>query len=644
MKKCILSLAVLLFVPTFSFSAWFDSNFQYKRQITIPSSAVTGSNHNNFPILLTEANFDATFFSNVQKSTVNNMDIIFTDSTESTKLSREIVHFDASGNSLEAWVRIPTLSPSGGDTIIYAYYGYASANEPNNSATWNSSYAGVWHLQQVPTGAANEIIDSTGNVNHGQAEATMNAADQVYGSIGGSLNFDGTDDYINCGNNSVFNITSQLTISAWVKFDDLSVTNAFIVAKKDSTISTDGYGLNGRPQDSAMRIYTGNGFGDGAVTFDTTNWHFYTATINNTTATIYLDGVNVTTDAVTSTIANNALNLEIGRRNAADRHCPGTIDEVRVQSTVLSANWIATEFSNQNAPGSFCSTGGEIVGSTPTPTSTVSPTPSHTPTATPSHSPTESATYTPTYTHTPTASPTYSPTESATVTVTPTDTPTASPTLTATESATSTRTSTNTPTSTHSPTPTVTLTATPTPTITWTSTVTPPYTHTVTPTVSVTSTASPTQTVTSTHTHSPTFTQSPTTTATPSNTVTPTISATQTISPTVTPTPSITITSTITMTVGASDNLANVISYPNPYRGDVNTRSEIRFRNLPVVATIRIYTLTGYLIHTIEKNNPGNETIWNLRNNQGSLVSSGVYVYIVTSGSEQVQGKIALLR
>jgi hypothetical protein len=35
------------------------------------------------------------------------------------------------------------------------------------------------------------------------------------------------------------------------------------------------------------------------------------------------------------------------------------MDEVRLSSTALSANWIATEYNNQNTPGSFYTLGTE---------------------------------------------------------------------------------------------------------------------------------------------------------------------------------------------------------------------------------------------------------------------------------------------
>ncbi len=71
---------------------------------------------------------------------------------------------------------------------------------------------------------------------------------------------------------------------------------------------------------------------------------------------------------------------------------------------------------------------------------------------------------------------------------------------------------------------------------------------------------------------------------------------------------------------------------PNPYRGysgyeTSGVASVARFVNLPAQATIRIFTLSGTLIKTIEKNNAGLATIdWNLKTEAGLPVASGMYL------------------
>lgn len=208
-----------------------------------------------------------------------------------------------------------------------------------------------------------------------------------------------------------------------------------------------------------------------------------------------------------------------------------------------------------------------------------------------------------------------------TPTFTPTITPTATITRTATITLTGTRTITATPTPTATPTSSITITSTmsPTPTITETYTPTPVLSPTSTPT------ATPTATITETSTVSPTPTVSETATVTPTSTHSPTV--------TITPTPN-----------QAAANLDNVIPYPNPYRADYHTRDQITLINLPEQAIIRLYSLDGRLLQEFRKDDPGNRLVWNLTNDQGNPVASGVYVYVIKSISGSRTGKIVVLR
>ncbi|MYF39908.1 MAG: T9SS type A sorting domain-containing protein [Rhodothermaceae bacterium] len=71
---------------------------------------------------------------------------------------------------------------------------------------------------------------------------------------------------------------------------------------------------------------------------------------------------------------------------------------------------------------------------------------------------------------------------------------------------------------------------------------------------------------------------------------------------------------------------------PNPYKGASSYEvgqftDEVRFTNLPDVATIRVFTLNGTLIKTINKQSPGVATIpWNLTTDQNLPIASGMYL------------------
>ena len=91
--------------------------------------------------------------------------------------------------------------------------------------------------------------------------------------------------------------------------------------------------------------------------------------------------------------------------------------------------------------------------------------------------------------------------------------------------------------------------------------------------------------------------------------------------------------------------------FPNPYYG-FQTRETSRdakfvtFSHLPQQATIRIFDLSGVLVRTINKNDITQFTRWNLQNDNGYPVASGVYVVYVdmpTLGATKVL-KLALVQ
>ncbi len=79
----------------------------------------------------------------------------------------------------------------------------------------------------------------------------------------------------------------------------------------------------------------------------------------------------------------------------------------------------------------------------------------------------------------------------------------------------------------------------------------------------------------------------------------------------------------------ADANKINV--FPNPYYGYQNRETSrdqhyVTFSHLPANATIRVFDLSGVLVKTINKHDPTQFTTWNLQNDNGYPVSSGIYV------------------
>ena len=220
---------------------------------------------------------------------------------------------------------------------------------------WYSIYVGY----EVVT-----LTDSTTNHNDATSSGSMTSADQVNGKIDGSLDFDGSNDELQCGNAPSLQITTELTIEAWVK---PSVTSIYAgIAGKCAANNGNNYrGYSIQKHDTTNKYRFAIGAGSTLDTncvsnsaYTDTNWHYIVGLRKSGINYLYVDGVQQTATS-TQAITDSGANFDIGRQytDFDDRWWSGIIDEVRVSNIGRSASWIATCYNNQNSPSTFCSVG-----------------------------------------------------------------------------------------------------------------------------------------------------------------------------------------------------------------------------------------------------------------------------------------------
>lgn len=89
-----------------------------------------------------------------------------------------------------------------------------------------------------------------------------------------------------------------------------------------------------------------------------------------------------------------------------------------------------------------------------------------------------------------------------------------------------------------------------------------------------------------------------------------------------------------------ADNMERVGVVPNPYKESAQwdpapNERRIHFIHLPARSTVRIYTSSGELLRTLTQDpnaNPGGQSgdlVWDLKNDRGRSVVSGIYIYTV---------------
>lgn len=181
-----------------------------------------------------------------------------------------------------------------------------------------------------------------------------------YGNVGMAYSFNngGATTYsVNCSNASKFNVTSGLTISAWVYLNGTSTEKA-IVAKWSGSQTQDQYILMtnssnkvlfaiGTPTVSASGIASNS-------TLNASTWYHIVATWDNTgTHKIYINGVLDKTSTLTNFTTINtstALPLYIGKSgdNFAPRLMNGSVDDVLLYNRALSASEIQQIYTEPN--------------------------------------------------------------------------------------------------------------------------------------------------------------------------------------------------------------------------------------------------------------------------------------------------------
>ncbi len=90
-------------------------------------------------------------------------------------------------------------------------------------------------------------------------------------------------------------------------------------------------------------------------------------------------------------------------------------------------------------------------------------------------------------------------------------------------------------------------------------------------------------------------------------------------------------------------DLGSVRVFPNPWRKDQDAGLPITFDHLSDDSTVKLFTVSGHWVQTLPV--ASDKTTWDLRNNDGQTVQSGLYLYLVTDGQgNKAHGKLAIIR
>jgi hypothetical protein len=332
---------------------WWNTDWHNRTKITFDNTA-SAENLDDFPVLVT---LNTTNFTGLDL-TSKGADVRFIDAITGNELKYEVESWDAGDDTATVWVKVPRIDAGSVADYIYVYYNYNGTatydqSAADEQAVWDSNYQAVYHLNEtvVDEQTSGTHIDSTGTNNGNQ-----NGNASIPGLIGGAQDFDGTDDNIDVGN--VIGTSNAVTLSTWIKHDNLSATIEDYFSIGTTYLRHDGGNSVGQlhfyiemTDDTKKHLRK-----DDALTNDA--WYNVVGTWDGTTQRVFIDGEEKDSQTPGGTLDFGT----DGWLSSEGEPLDGTMDEARISNTARSAAWIEASYLSQKSSSTFCTFSSEGAG------------------------------------------------------------------------------------------------------------------------------------------------------------------------------------------------------------------------------------------------------------------------------------------
>jgi glucose/arabinose dehydrogenase len=199
---------------------------------------------------------------------------------------------------------------------------------------------GEWSLDD---GAGTSALDSTGN---GHVGTLVGGPSWIAGHVGGALQFDGSNDYVDIALESAFDFTGAFSVSFWMRRNGFANSWEALVTKGDSSW---GVGRNNNGHSIAFTTFNASGTSQdlfGTTVVDNDQWHHVVVVYTGSQKQLYIDGALNASANYTQVIRTNNLNVRMGmNQEFPSAMFGGALDEVRIYGRALTPAEVALLFS-----------------------------------------------------------------------------------------------------------------------------------------------------------------------------------------------------------------------------------------------------------------------------------------------------------
>jgi hypothetical protein len=190
-------------------------------------------------------------------------------------------------------------------------------------------------------GAGMSVADASGKGHAGTLSATSWSA---AGKFGGALSFNGSSSWVTVADANDLDLTSALTLEAWVRPSALGSAWRTVVFKERPggvVYSVYANQSTGRPVSQLWLGSERSAVGSGGLALNA--WSHVASTYDGSMLRLYVDGALVSSTAASGNMAASTGVLRVGGNGVWPEWFAGLIDEVRVYNRALSASEIQSD-------------------------------------------------------------------------------------------------------------------------------------------------------------------------------------------------------------------------------------------------------------------------------------------------------------
>ncbi len=217
-----------------------------------------------------------------------------------------------------------------------------------------TSGTGLVASYQMTNGSGTSLTDNSGNNNTATLSAGVSWTSSPVQFSANALSFDGADDYVTISRQPAHDISTAITLEAWVYASkNTGVQN--VICKSASGVSS-GYIFprtdDGWTNTNFWMHISGIGWRAFSAPFPGLNaWHHLAASYDGTNVKIYIDGILKTSQAQTGLITtSSSVNITLGNQSGLSEYFGGYADECRVWNIARSQAAIQADMNRELDP------------------------------------------------------------------------------------------------------------------------------------------------------------------------------------------------------------------------------------------------------------------------------------------------------